>query len=1225
MRQRRLAPIYVYAWVFGFVVVPSTAVAQGYAIQVIHGCVAAKNGRVLQGALIAVTRAPDRHVERDTTDVRGCYTVRISPATGDYLVSASAMGYVPFRTRVTTGADTVLTVDVALTAVTTLSAVVVEAPRPSLNRSTFGRIEPGSGEVIADGVTGALTPDQQGDLAAVASTAPGILGTPNGASTLGLGSDQNSATLDGMAFGGGKLPRDAQVQTHVASSTYDPSRGGFGGAQVAVELIPGSEWNEAQGHIAVDAPFAQANDPVASGDGDRFTRVVGSVGSTGELVPDRYSYNVAADVSRSASRRSTLENGDLAMLGASGMAPDSARALVGAIGDAGLPIAVARNGAAEQSTDVTLIGRIDHTPWKRQSWGITGYARTHRDVGVGAAPTATRGQLGHDENNIAAVYANRSVYFNGTSGLNETRTGVTVGRQNTVPNSFIPQGIALIPTSDANARNEFAYAAFGGNGGLASDARNWSWETINETSWLPRGGHHAVKLSLGARLDDFSSAGIGNRFGRFDYMSIADVAANRPASFSRSLDSPTSSGSEWTGYASLGDHWYASRSLQFLYGLRLDGNRYLSTPTLNPDVARAFGVRNDRVPSTIGVSPRLGFTWIYSQTGTFWGSGSQVPGGTFLSKPGGAIRGGIGLFRGALPVTLIDRAIRFAGTLSSNTISCVGSAVPTPDWPGYANGSIPIPDECAGSARAPVDAGRGLIQSGGTVSLFDPHYTAPESWRANLEWLPQLPWVTFSAQGTYSLNLHQPGSTDLNFNGTPQFHLPDEDDRPVFVPASNIVGTTGALTSIGSRRDDAFTTVTSNRSDAKSVARQLILSVSPRSVIPDPFYFRATWALSDVRQFGSGFDYTTFGNPLERGWSPGSFDVRNRLQLQFLYYYRPSAITFTLYGNATSGLPFTPIVAGDVNGDSFANDRAFIFNPSTAPDATVGSGIAALLNSGDSRVAKCLSSQLGRAAGANSCRGPWSQTLNMRVSFGNAIPGTHGRAWAALDISNAVSGVDQLLHGANRLHGWGLSSIPDPVLLRVIGFDPVALHYQYAVNQRFGSSSVANIAYRNPFRVTLDIQLDLAKPLQAQQLDKWLGPGRAGRTGPRLSASALTLKYSRTVPDIYRLVLEQSDSLLLSPDQVNALTLADERYRPRVDSIWSRIGEYLAGLPDEVDAVEALHRVDAATSQVWALARAESPTMRAILLPIQLQLVPSTVNLVVNTKRPLKGGLIFAQ
>lgn len=76
--------------------------------------------------------------------------------------------------------------------------------------------------------------------------------------------------------------------------------------------------------------------------------------------------------------------------------------------------------------------------------------------------------------------------------------------------------------------------------------------------------------------------------------------------------------------------------------------------------------------------------------------------------------------------------------------------------------------------------------------------------------------------------------------------------------------------------------------------------------------------------------------------------------------------------------------------------------------------------------------------------------------------------------------------------------------------------------------------------------------------------------------------------------------------------------------MWAPIGEYLAALPDELDATEALHPEDAATTAVWALARAESPTMRAILTPIQLQLLPYTVNLVVNTNEPLKGGMLFS-
>jgi hypothetical protein len=1197
---------------------PPGASAQGdasaRASQIIHGCVTTNAANPVPRTAISVTRAPDRHVDRDTTDARGCFQIAVSSATGDYLIGATAIGYRPFRTRVTTASDSTVTVNITLKPIPRLATVRTVAERPRLSRSRYARAdEPGAGEVIADGVGAELSDGQQGDIAALTGTMPGILNTSNGASVLGLGSDQNSTTLGGMAFAGAKLPRDAEVQTHIATSTFDPSRGGFGGASVAVELRPGDIWNGAQAHLSLDAPFAQAYDPVAQRSGNRFTRIIAGAGSLGELIPDRFTYNAAIEASRRTANNVTLESLDPVTLAASGIPRDSARALLGALGDAGLPVAAVRD-LAVRSTSVTLIGRVDHLPWKHHTWGVTGYASSQHDDAVGASTTATRSQLGRNWNDMVAVFAKRSDYFNGTGGLNEAKTGLTIGRRRARPSALIPQGVVLIPASNsgsADSVDQIGVAAFGGNGIPERDQQTWTWQTIDETSWLPRGGKHAVKLSLGTRLDGMTDAASPNRFGRYTYRSIADVAENRPASYSRNIDASGASSREWTGYASLGDFWYASPSLQLLYGARLDFNRYTTAPVRNAEVEHSLGIRNDHVPNTIGFSPRLGFTWIYSRTGTTSPGATVSPGGTFYTRPSGTIRGGIGLFRGGLPVGLVTQALELTGTTAGRTVSCVGAAVPIPDWSGYIDGSAAIPDACAGSEPA-------LAQRSNSVVLFDPAYTAPESWRASLEWLPQLRWVTFSVRGTYSLNVHQPGITDLNFDGTPAFSLSDEGERPVYVPLSDVVAASGALTSNGSRRDPAFGRVISHRSDSRSIARQLIFRVSPAGSLY-PFYLRASWALGDVRQFGNGFDFGTFGDPRARDWSPSMFDVRNQLQLQLSYYYQPKGISFTLYGTATSGLPYTPIIAGDVNGDGFSNDRAFIFDPGTASDETVRRGINALLQGGDERAADCLRSQLGHVAGINSCRGPWSQSLNMRLDFGNPIPDTQERMHVGLSISNAISGVDQLLHGSDNLRGWGLASVPDPVLLRVSGFDPVARQYHYDVNQRFGSSRISDIAYRNPFRVTLDVTFRLSKPIPVQQLDKWLGPGRNGRKGPRLSASALALKYSRTVPDIYRLVLEQADSLLLSADQVNALTLADEQYRPKVDSVWKAIGEYLAGLPDEVDAVEALHRVDIATTTVWQLARAESGTMRSILTPIQLRLVPYIVNLVVNTTRPLKG------
>lgn len=67
------------------------------------------------------------------------------------------------------------------------------------------------------------------------------------------------------------------------------------------------------------------------------------------------------------------------------------------------------------------------------------------------------------------------------------------------------------------------------------------------------------------------------------------------------------------------------------------------------------------------------------------------------------------------------------------------------------------------------------------------------------------------------------------------------------------------------------------------------------------------------------------------------------------------------------------------------------------------------------------------------------------------------------------------------------------------------------------------------------------------------------------------------------MLLEQSDSLLLSPAQVMALRDAGDAYAGRADSVWAGLADYLAGLGDRFDTHEALDRVEAATDQVWEM------------------------------------------
>src|SRR6202000_482961 len=125
-------------------------------------------------------------------------------------------------------------------------------------------------------------------------------------------------------------------------------------------------------------------------------------------------------------------------------------------------------------------------------------------------------------------------------------------------------------------------------------------------------------------------------------------------------------------------------------------------------------------------------------------------------------------------------------------LACVGLAAPTPNWAAYGANPGAIPTQCADGTNGTVFA-----SSAPNVSLFDPHYGAPRVLRSNLQWVGNVLDNRFSAlvDGTYSLNMNQPATFDLNFNNQQQFALSDEGGRPVFARPTSIVASTGTIAS----------------------------------------------------------------------------------------------------------------------------------------------------------------------------------------------------------------------------------------------------------------------------------------------------------------------------------------------------------------------------------------------------------------------------------------------
>jgi hypothetical protein len=494
------------------------------------------------------------------------------------------------------------------------------------------------------------------------------------------------------------------------------------------------------------------------------------------------------------------------------------------------------------------------------------------------------------------------------------------------------------------------------------------------------------------------------------------------------------------------------------------------------------------------------------------------------------------------------------------------------------------------------------------VIAFNSGYGPQESWHATIGSTRTFRSITYvSVDATYALNLGQQSNYDVNFAGPPQFSLPDEANRPVFVGTSSIVTTTGAVSPVGARASPAFGRVIDRRSDLRSDARQIIVHTIPNVRWFDPF-ISLDYVYSDTRARLRGFDGTTAGDPRVPEWARESYTSRHRFILGTGKVVK--GFSLTAFTNVMSGVPFTPMVAGDINGDGLSNDRAFIFNPTVAPSVTptvMQSAMQSLIASAPARVRACLTAQLGRIAGQNSCSGPWTASMNARVGYFRDVPKLGRRVNFSLNLSNPLAGIDMLLHGGNDLRGWGAQAAPDATLLYVRGFNQNTRTFTYEVNPRFGATSPRTTAILNPFRVTIDMQFDLGRDRAVQQVEINLRPPR-GDKAPRASADTIKMRFlsgtsSQGPQDVYRYILSLKDSLALSANQIAALEATRVPYRAKIDSMYTDLANYLVSLPPIFDGAAAAKRIRDASTATWQLLADQGKPIQAILNAAQIQLL----------------------
>ena len=400
--------------------------AQQSTPEVIRGRVTDDSSRALV-ATVMVTRGPDRLVQQTRSDSAGNYTVRFEQGTGDYLVYVSAPGFKAARRRVQRQdaehelvANFALARDLAL-----LDAIKVTAEKPvrATNPIRPTNPDPGSSEKWSEGVSGQIAPTVAGDLNAIAGTMSNVTMGPSGPSILGSGAESNLNTLNGMALASGSIPRAARTETRVTGATFDPTRGGFAGANIDVRLGPGDRFYQRRNaFLTLDPPTLQFTDATGRALGARSGGFRGSAGADGELIRTALTYNVALDVARSASDPATLVRADADALLRAGVAPDSVARLIAVAAPLGISLSGQGVPQNREHTAVSWLSRLDDTRDTLITRALTTFVGVSRDGALGFGPLAAPSAAGERRESTLGAQLTLGTYVGeGRRILTETR------------------------------------------------------------------------------------------------------------------------------------------------------------------------------------------------------------------------------------------------------------------------------------------------------------------------------------------------------------------------------------------------------------------------------------------------------------------------------------------------------------------------------------------------------------------------------------------------------------------------------------------------------------------------------------------------------------------------------------------------------------------------------------------------------------------------------------
>jgi carboxypeptidase family protein len=468
---------------------------------------------------------------------------------------------------------------------------------------------------------------------------------------------------------------------------------------------------------------------------------------------------------------------------------------------------------------------------------------------------------------------------------------------------------------------------------------------------------------------------------------------------------------QFGGY--LQDVWAATPRLSLTIALRADVP-VQKAPTLNQTLLDTLGINTGDFPSgNILWSPRVGFNYDLS------GDGQT------------RVRGGAGIFSGRPPYVWLSNAYGNTGREQA-TLICDGatSGVTTDTVPAFTADPDAQPNHCG-------VGGAGVSAAAASVVYFDPTFKFPQNLKLSLGLDHQLP---FGIVGTfdflYTKSVNQFYLSDVNLRGV-QGTVAGEGGRILYGTINTATGATAPV-----RLSSAFRDVIRHRNESQDRAFQVTGQFEKR--FSNSMQFIVGYTYSHVQDLftltssiaSSNYRFTTLDGTIEqRNLRRSAFDIPHKISVTGIFSL-PADFQVSMVYIGQSGSPYSYVTQNDVNGDGFGgNDPVYVPRDNNDISFVTPSDSVAFDRFVSSE--SCLQKARGSLMERNSCRNPWINILNARIT--KVLPSFSGhRIELSADIFN-------LLHLVN--HDWGVlrstSDFEQANLLNPGGFDTVNQRFRY--------------------------------------------------------------------------------------------------------------------------------------------------------------------------------------